>query len=801
MRMASLFRNGFLKGALCLAFAFSLAASASASGVDALSAATGTAEDVQVQTHPGETVNEYAFGDIAQGSFWVDSFGPDGDGEGTCMNRGTSFRFMEALADYWEDGVLRPYDVQLEMGWAFGCSVRLYDGYNPYTWDETLEGYTYVLDDEGNRVVREGPFHMEDYFYAATLPSAMEDGSFYSIRAKILSTGDVFDLHLADSAFPDGYFDVRSQVVALAADPGLNNLNDEQQAVYDRYLELYDQVLDNLIAGGETLVVVDHATAIANKVFPFLDSQALRFQEAKDGAIETLDLEEACMEEENGATAFCLCRATAYRVAQMASGLWEDGVFRSWDVAVETGWNTDGPEGLLVGEMGVENFSYGIGGSVTAMEDLTLDDAWYRVTVLSTGESATFVARDNYLSEEFLALRSKNKKGTATAEEKAELKALKAGLVEKAKALPFTGRFYVQEGTKPLRAETVLYSDVLDYLDGSGKVASLDMATSVVEADGKICLCQSAAFRISQMMAPVWSDGLFHPEDVTIETGWNTEGPEEFWVDQLGLAAGDLTLARDATAVEDLALDDAWYRVTLKSTGESFLFRATDLYYRSNFLDLRAKNKKGTSTNAEKTRMQLIRAAMAEDILETPLVGFFVVSEDIAYVGALPVADAGGTPLLPDTTMPAGLSDAKLAEILGNGYGEIQRRLHYGLDSDRSEVVFSVDVDDENLHALLGRTASGDVAVVAEGGLAAAAAALEATLTENGRFDSDRDKAGVQANLYLISAEKGTGGSDDPVDDPATGGGSSGGCSLASGFDPALLLLALPLLLAVRKER
>ncbi|NCC59236.1 MAG: hypothetical protein EOM17_16740, partial [Synergistales bacterium] len=113
MRMASLFRNGFLKGALCLAFAFSLAASASASGIDALSAATGTAEDVQVQTHPGETINEYAFGDIAQGSFWVDSFGPDGDGEGTCMNRGTSFRFMEALAGYWEDGVLRPYDVQL----------------------------------------------------------------------------------------------------------------------------------------------------------------------------------------------------------------------------------------------------------------------------------------------------------------------------------------------------------------------------------------------------------------------------------------------------------------------------------------------------------------------------------------------------------------------------------------------------------------------------------------------------------------------------------------------------------------
>lgn len=627
MKIVRLSRNGFLKSLLCLAFIFSLAATAAPAGTDALSAATGTADDVQVQLHPGERVHKCAFGDIAQGSFWVDRFDPEEKEEKTCLNRGTSFRFMEALANRWKDGILRPYDMQLEIGWGFGCSDRLYSKYTPLTWDEKSGDYIDVVDGKGNRVVREGPFRMEDCFYAATLPSAMEDSSCYCVRAKILSTGDLFILRLAESAFPDSYFDVRRQVLALTEDPGLDNLNEEQQALYKRFLKLHRQALDNLRTGSENLVIVDHAAPVTAKALSFLDSQALRFQKDGDGAVRTLDLEEACTEEENGITTFCLCRATAYRVAQMASGLWKDGVFRSWDVAVETGWCTDCPKELLVGEMGVKDFSRGIGGSITAMEDLALDDAWYRVTALSTGDSITFMARDNYLSEEFLDLRSKCKKGTATAEERASMKAMKADLVVKAKALPFTGRFHIREAAKLTGIETILYSNVLEYLDSSGKAASLDIATSVVEDNGKICLCQATAFRISQMMASVWPDGLFHPEDVTIETGWNTEGPGEFWVDRLGMNTDDVRIASDATAGDSLKLDDAWYRVTLKSTGESFLFRATDRFYRSNFLDLRNKNKKGTSTKIEKERMQQIRAAMVDDILKTPLVGFFTVSE------------------------------------------------------------------------------------------------------------------------------------------------------------------------------
>ena len=50
-------------------------------------------------------------------------------------------------------------------------------------------------------------------------------------------------------------------------------------------------------------------------------------------------------------------------------------------------------------------------------------------------------------------------------------------------------------------------------------------------------------------------------------TGWNTDGPEELFVDNMPWTEADLTYADPITANEYLTLEDAWYKFTIEGTG------------------------------------------------------------------------------------------------------------------------------------------------------------------------------------------------------------------------------------------
>ena len=155
-----------------------------------------------------------------------------------------------------------------------------------------------------------------------------------------------------------------------------------------------------------------------------------------------LVMSEQCTEPApDGGTKFCLCQGVCFRIAQiLASTAWEDGVFRSWDVEVETGWNTEGPEEFFEDAAEVRSLVYHE--NATSEKDLTMEDSWYRLRVVSTGREYLFRGTSSIYMENFLDLRKKLKNGTITDEEKVTMQALRQHIVQFLTALPFNSEAF-----------------------------------------------------------------------------------------------------------------------------------------------------------------------------------------------------------------------------------------------------------------------------------------------------------------------------------------------------------------------
>ncbi len=165
-------------------------------------------------------------------------------------------------------------------------------------------------------------------------------------------------------------------------------------------------------------------------------------------------------------------------------------------------------------------------------------------------------------------------------------------------------------------------SNVITILKQAGadpvKLVMSEQCTEPAAGGGtKFCLCQGVAFRIAQILAEtVWRDGAFHSWDVDVETGWNTDGPEEFFEDAAGVHS--LAYAANATPDKNLTLADSWYRITVLSTGKTYSFRGTSAIYPENFLELRSKYKNGTATEEEITAMQALRKQIVQFMTALP---------------------------------------------------------------------------------------------------------------------------------------------------------------------------------------
>jgi hypothetical protein len=145
-----------------------------------------------------------------------------------------------------------------------------------------------------------------------------------------------------------------------------------------------------------------------------------------------------------------------------------------------------------------------------------------------------------------------------------------------------------------------------------GKVETLHLEEAIVENKGtekeKKCLCQAICFRVAQLAAQAWDDGVFRTYEVErIRTGWNTPGPYEFFSDkELNGEIGDLEIPAErivvqkrdggeAASFKELTLQDNWYEFTL-TNGRVLFLRVKDGdsgVFPAGFLALRNRLKSG----------------------------------------------------------------------------------------------------------------------------------------------------------------------------------------------------------------
>ncbi len=112
---------------------------------------------------------------------------------------------------------------------------------------------------------------------------------------------------------------------------------------------------------------------------------------------------------ENGVEKTCLCRALGFRIAQVISRNWNDGILRSYEiVSIATGWNTPGIREVLAEIMGVENILIPV--DTTARTRLTLDDNWFIVS-FTDGKKMEIRGTDELYTKRYMRLRAALERG------------------------------------------------------------------------------------------------------------------------------------------------------------------------------------------------------------------------------------------------------------------------------------------------------------------------------------------------------------------------------------------------------
>ena len=171
-----------------------------------------------------------------------------------------------------------------------------------------------------------------------------------------------------------------------------------------------------------------------------------------------------------------------------------------------------------------------------------------------------------------------------------------------------------------------------------GKIETLQFADAIIENKGtkreKKCLCQAVCFRVSQLAAQAWEDGTFRTYKIkSIRTGWNTDGPYEFFSDrELNGEIGDLEIPAEkivvekrngdkATSPKNLTIQDSWYEITFTNNMVLFLQikEGRNGVYPAGFLSLRREMKNGDK-NAVKPFMLEMKKTIA-CIAELPFQG------------------------------------------------------------------------------------------------------------------------------------------------------------------------------------
>ena len=529
---------------------------------------------------------------------------------GGCMNRRSSYRLMQVLErNQFPDGVLRPYDLTLQAGWIFGCALSFFqtEKYQEGTDQGLWLGWRFAM------------------------PPGAADSFKFQFSGRSRSSGERF-LCTPIKDIAEGYFPVavkwnaklggrwrklRNELLLaiLKADhPGkkFNELTEEEQEkVFNKLNKQMEAEWPKKLVTDEERALdkeSDRLSDLLNRILdhPKIEDYEYRVLEkgvgvevlVQDGSLKTTGGDLELKGRNRGLTETML-----FRLAQIASGLWQDKKFHADDVMVETGWNDPKVKEFLMGELRIPEgrIVLGAAGSLTAEKDLGLADAWFRVSALSTGKSLLFRATEKMLSPRYFELKGK---GASTAQEETRL----AGL---AQVSPFLGGFEVRDCPKGKGLDDVLYDDSLVFLgqDGSKEKQKLGLLVYELVKDANISsdiiFNTVTGFRAAQFASQAWSDGVFKPADVSVTVGPMLRGtnPADFWK-SLGVADVETSAgASDNSNNERLTV-----RIKIKSTGEIYTIAETEDLGRRDYANLKAyadrirplaKKKKGATAKLQ----------------------------------------------------------------------------------------------------------------------------------------------------------------------------------------------------------
>ncbi len=195
---------------------------------------------------------------------------------------------------------------------------------------------------------------------------------------------------------------------------------------------------------------------------------------------------------------------------------------------------------------------------------------------------------------------------------------------------------------KQISGATEIRSNILKVIKTrGGSVEELDFAGAVVEQAGtpgeKVCLCQAIGFRVAQLAAQAWDDGIFRSYEIEkIRTGWNSDGPYEMFSDrEFHGEKGNLLIPGEKIQISDrnggkptpgksLGVNDLWYEITF-SGGLKMFFNAVDgdkAIFTPDYMELRSEYQNGNLDIAG--RLKAERKVVESNVSALPFSGIAV---------------------------------------------------------------------------------------------------------------------------------------------------------------------------------
>ena len=175
------------------------------------------------------------------------------------------------------------------------------------------------------------------------------------------------------------------------------------------------------------------------------------------------------------------------------------------------------------------------------------------------------------------------------------------------------------------QADTISSNEVKISTGGVSTVYNLDNIKIEVEnGQEKICLCRLLCFRALQTLSTHLEDGIVPNDDITIVTGWTTDGPEELFITELGWSEDDVSFITSATVSEYLNINDAVFYFTRKSTGETWKVSAKNGLYPNDFFLYRTLVKTGAGTEEQSAAFKnTMRPQAISNFESIPMVDLF----------------------------------------------------------------------------------------------------------------------------------------------------------------------------------